>query len=193
MFNLTVNEYVDGIEAASEFEIARRRGRRHEFTAALVRRRISLLSLNEVSGGAPVQGEHYVGLRQISVECIVGSLGRQGDFDLHFHPLNHRTRNRWVKVAEAYLSGTNLPPIELLKVGDVYLVRDGNHRVSVARHFGVQVIDAEVTEYMSSTEPDIPAPACMSVSQTDWSHVVQSIFRKTEELGEVVLTREARN
>jgi dienelactone hydrolase len=42
---------------------------------------------------------------------------------------------------------TGLPPIELYKVGDAYFVKDGNHRVSVARQFGATTIEAYVWEY----------------------------------------------
>jgi hypothetical protein len=58
-------------------------------------------------------------------------------------------------VANAYLNDTTLPPVQLLKIGDTYVVKDGNHRVSVARHFGVDYIDAEITEYVISHVPRV--------------------------------------
>jgi hypothetical protein len=36
--------------------------------------------------------------------------------------------------------------VSLYKIGDIYFVRDGNHRVSVARSHNVVTIDAEVVE-----------------------------------------------
>src|SRR5438045_9127127 len=48
------------------------------------------------------------------------------------------------------------PPIDVYKVGDVYFVIDGNHRVSVARQLGAKTIEAYVTELPTSVpfEPD---------------------------------------
>jgi hypothetical protein len=40
--------------------------------------------------------------------------------------------------------GAVLPPISVVRVGDAYAVRDGHHRVSVARARGAVSIDASV-------------------------------------------------
>ena len=49
--------------------------------------------------------------------------------------------------------------MSLYKIGDAYFVRDGNHRVSVARYHGVATIDAEVVEIRGHTHSaGTPAP-----------------------------------
>jgi uncharacterized ParB-like nuclease family protein len=92
-------------------------------------------------------GQHHEGLRMIPLSQIVGSEGRCGDFDRGFRPLKTHTRQRWFSIARAHLAEVALPPVDLIRVGDEYYVRDGNHRVSVARAFGLKAIEAMVTEY----------------------------------------------
>ncbi|MGD8751182.1 MAG: hypothetical protein PVG14_07155 [Anaerolineales bacterium] len=88
---------------------------------------------------------HYAGLRTVSIDRIKGSEGRNGDFDSAFYPLKTHNKDRWVRVAAARLRGVVLPPVDLIRVGDIYFVRDGHHRISVARAFGEEFIDAVVT------------------------------------------------
>jgi len=83
----------------------------------------------------------------VSVRDIRGSEGRCGDFDADFHPLQGRTRNRWVGIAAAREMGTPMPPVKLIRIGDLYFVRDGHHRISVARAMGQEAIEAEVTAW----------------------------------------------
>ncbi|MBI5106700.1 MAG: chromosome partitioning protein ParB, partial [Solirubrobacterales bacterium] len=45
--------------------------------------------------------------------------------------------------------GEAMPPIDLYKVGEAYFVRDGHHRVSVARALGENDINARVTEVVT--------------------------------------------
>ena len=80
------------------------------------------------------------------MERIVGSEGRYADFDGEFLPLQDSSEEKWRSVYAALRRGEGLPPVSLLKVGDAYFVRDGNHRVSVARWLGVEALDAEVAE-----------------------------------------------
>ncbi len=94
----------------------------------------------------------------VPVGKIVGSEGRYADFDDEFLPLNGRSEERWTSVYAALRRGEELPPVSLLKVGDVYFVRDGNHRVSVARWLGVEALDAEVVEVRAA----VPIEAAIS-------------------------------
>jgi hypothetical protein len=135
--------------ASTEYETARRSAMRRELGAAIMRRRRSLLSLEEATADVVIHGQRYLGMRQVSVHDIVSSVGRSREFDSDFGPRCAHTRERWIKVADAYLRGINLPPVHLLKIGEKYVVTDGNHRVSVARHFGVEYIDAAVVEYVT--------------------------------------------
>ncbi len=89
--------------------------------------------------------QQYLGLRQIPVCAIRGSENRTTDFDSEFYPLAEHLEERWSRVAAAFLKGHPFPPIDVIQVGDTYYVRDGHHRVSVARAFGQTHIDAIVT------------------------------------------------
>jgi hypothetical protein len=82
----------------------------------------------------------------VPVSQIVGSMDRFRDFDRAFLPRKKTTQSRWTRIDRAYYQDIRLPPIQLYKVGDIYFVKDGNHRVSVARERGVEFIDAEVIE-----------------------------------------------
>jgi hypothetical protein len=96
--------------------------------------------------GAPVTtAAHYSGIHTIPLHQIKGSEGRSQDFDAAFRPLKEHNRSRWIGIATARLRGRPLPPVNLVQVGDSYYVRDGNHRISVARALGEAAIEAEVT------------------------------------------------
>jgi hypothetical protein len=85
------------------------------------------------------------GLHAIPLEQIMGSMGRTKDFDIDFAPLHQKSEGRWTNLALARFSGAVLPPIEVIQVNQVYFVKDGHHRVSVAKALGERYIEAEVT------------------------------------------------
>lgn len=89
----------------------------------------------------------YQGIQTVAIEQITGSEGRMTDFNNDFEPLNETTRDRWISIAEARQLGASLPAVDLIKVGEKYFVRDGHHRISVARAFGELYIDARITEW----------------------------------------------
>jgi len=105
-----------------------------------------LLSFDEAKGALTRWTQGYLGMRIVEVEKITGSVGRYRDFDGAFLPLKRSMVDRWGRIDRAYHRGDELPAVSLYKVGDRYFVRDGNHRVSVARYHGVAAIDAEVVE-----------------------------------------------
>jgi hypothetical protein len=105
-----------------------------------------LLPYDEVRSRLPIRGQHYIGLHQVLIEKIVGSMGRYNDFDRAFLPTQNRTRDRWINIDKAHYSDIPLPPVELYKIGEIYFVKDGNHRVSVAHERGQLYIDAYVIE-----------------------------------------------
>ena len=80
------------------------------------------------------------------LDAIVGTVDRTREFDRSFRPVSPRLRSRWERIAAAQRRGESLPPISVYKIGDLYFVRDGHHRVSVARSLGRPDIDAYVTE-----------------------------------------------
>lgn len=120
-----------------------------------------LLPFDEVKGRLPARGQHYIGLRQVQIDRIVGSMGRYRDFDRAFLPKQQRTRDRWVSIDKAHLTEVPLPPVELYQMGEIYFVKDGNHRVSVARERGQEFIDASITEI------DISVPLTVDVQMGD--------------------------
>jgi hypothetical protein len=93
-------------------------------------------------------------MQVVPIEKIVGSEGRYRDFNKTFLPRHNFLRGRWEKVDRAHLKDIVLPPIKLYQIGDYYFVRDGNHRVSVAKSQGVGAIDAEVIEVKSDISLD---------------------------------------
>jgi hypothetical protein len=106
----------------------------------------TLLSYNEVKEKLHIGGPIYRGVKTVEVKKIVGSLNRYHQFDRAFLPLEDQISNRWQSIDRAFYQDVNLPPVVLYKVGEVYFVVDGHHRVSVAREQGQLDIDAEVRE-----------------------------------------------
>jgi len=90
-----------------------------------------------------------LGLRDVEVSKIVGSVGRHEAFDRAFMPTKASLAERWKRVDRAFHSGLDLPAVRLYKIKDSYFVLDGNHRVSVARYQGVETIEADVTEFFA--------------------------------------------
>jgi len=93
-----------------------------------------------------MRGQNYIGVKQIETDKIIGSVSRYHDFDRAFLPKQTHTRSRWESIDRAHFKQIILPPIEVYKIGDAYFIKDGNHRVSVAREKGQAFIDAYVTE-----------------------------------------------
>jgi hypothetical protein len=113
-----------------------------------------LLSFEEVKGALGAVSQVYLGLREVPVSKIVGSVGRHRDFDRAFLPSKPDLGTRWRRIDEIMHRAEELPPVSLYKIGDAYFVQDGNHRVSVARQQGVEMIDAEVIELRSRVPVD---------------------------------------
>jgi hypothetical protein len=114
-----------------------------------------LLSFDEMKEKLRVGGPIYSGVKTIRIEQIVGSLNRYQDFDRAFLPIQDKTADRWERVDLAFYKDISLPPIVLYKVGQVYFVVDGHHRVSVAREQGQEFIEAEVRECASKVNVTI--------------------------------------
>jgi hypothetical protein len=106
-----------------------------------------LLSLALVRDTCTVRGCCRVGIKTMPLRQIRGSEGRCDDYDIGFRPVQTHTRGRWLSVATACQLRVTLPPVELIQVGDIYFVRDGHHRISVARALGQKYIEAEVTAW----------------------------------------------
>jgi hypothetical protein len=122
----------------------------HAFTRA--RRGARLRRLRRIHGRLPVYqgptaGPARGGIHEIPIEAISGTLepSRAVQFDGAFRPVRTSARRRWESIWIAEERGVVLPPISVVPVGDQYAVRDGHHRVSVARARGAFAIDAIVT------------------------------------------------
>ncbi len=139
-------------KASQDFDRAFSKAFWRRVLSRLTRETNALLPFDEVREKLPLKGQHYLGLRQVPIDQIIGSAGRYRDFDRAFLPVQDRTRARWESIDKAHYADVILPPVELYKIGEVYFVKDGNHRVSVARERGQMYIDAYVIEI------DIPVP-----------------------------------
>lgn len=137
-----------------------------------------LLSLKEVRELIKPKGEHYRGLKVVPVSLIVGSEGRYQDFNKTFLPRFDHIKPRWVNIDKAHLKDIVLPPIKLYKIGAVYFVRDGNHRVSVARTQGAEAIDAEVIE-LDSEIPINPSMTRQELKQAVINYEKEKFYRDT--------------
>ncbi len=109
----------------------------------------SLISLNDVKQMIKSNAETYIGMKVIPIDKIIGSEGRYKDFDNRFFPKSTHLKNRWQHVDEAAIKDITLPPIKVYELAGLYFVRDGNHRVSVAKARGTEFIDAEVVSLQS--------------------------------------------
>lgn len=138
-------------EAQSEEDFAKARNKAffNEIQHLLTPDEVSLISFNDVKQLLKPQCETYIGMKTIPIEKIVGSEGRYKDFDNHFLPKNSFMRNRWEHVDEAAINFIDLPPIKVYEISGLYFVRDGNHRVSVAKARGTEFIDAEIVSLQS--------------------------------------------
>jgi hypothetical protein len=144
-------------DAQSDFARARRR-RALALLSARLRRQPDdvdrILPFEEVVEALGRTGERALGLRLVDVESIVGTVDRTRDFDRDFNPTTPRLRERWERIAAAQRRGEPMEPIDVYRVGDLHFVRDGHHRVSVARARGLDTIAAHVTEVLTRIAPD---------------------------------------
>jgi hypothetical protein len=134
------------IRARADFETARIAGFLRDAGSVLRGDTRPLLSFDEVRRAARLEGQSYRGLKDIPIAHIRGSVGRANDFDASFLRVRPQMRERWEQLDAAMRRGEAVPPIEVYHLGDVYFVKDGHHRVSVARHLGWKTIPARVIE-----------------------------------------------
>ena len=139
----------DGITTSGDFNRAHRHARLQSIFSTFRWSNPDLLSFYEVTKLIHPEAEAYKGMKTIPVNKIIGSESRYHDFSAAFYPKSLRLQKRWESIDAARLDDVILPPISVYKLGEWYFVRDGNHRVSVARSKGVLYIDAEVVELTS--------------------------------------------
>jgi transcriptional regulator len=156
-YNTTMQSDTFRVQAQEDFSKARNKAWINEMQHVMHPDKKRLLSFNDVKKILKPKNEVYIGLKTVPIKKIVGSEGRYNDFDNHFLPRSNELKQRWVNVDQAHLSDIVLPPIQLYELGGLYFVRDGNHRVSVAKTQGVEFIDAEVISLQSEVQlpPDV--------------------------------------
>ena len=143
--------------AIQDFQSARQKAGIQEVLARVTGRSNQLLSYDEVAEKLKLQIRTERGLQNIPLNAIVGSVGRYTEFTRTFLPRHADDQSRWAGVKTAIEDGLGLPPIEVYKVGEVYFVVDGNHRVSIARQEGFDSIEARVIEFQTEVKltPDV--------------------------------------
>jgi hypothetical protein len=119
-----------------------------------------LLPYDEVVGALGPRDIRPLGLHTVELDSIVGSTDRVGGFDRHFRPTSGVPRERFERLAAAARRGESFPPVDLYRVGKLHFVRDGHHRVAVARALDWRVIPAYVTEVRTA----IPAPDDLTIA-----------------------------
>ena len=118
----------------------------------LTRKPNTLLAFDAIRQQLPLKGQHDAGFQVVPIDRIIGSTGRCGEFDRAFCPRRLVNFARWISISQAYRQGIRLPPVELYKVGSAYFVKDGHHRISVARASGQDFIDSYVTEIETAAD-----------------------------------------
>jgi hypothetical protein len=113
-----------------------------------------MLSFDEVVDALGRVGERDLGVVTIAIETVVGTVDRRKEFDRSFRPTSSKARARFERIAEASRRGVALPPIDVYRVGELHFVRDGHHRVAVARAQGLEKIDAHVVEVITRVAAD---------------------------------------
>jgi hypothetical protein len=141
-----------GVDAQHDFLRARRRATLARLAARLRGEPDDVgvvLPYEEVIEALGFVSEHRVGQMVVALDAIVGTIDRGREFDRRFRPTSARVRSRWEQIDAAMRRGESMPPVDLVRIGEIYFVRDGHHRVSVARALGRTDIDAIVTEVVT--------------------------------------------
>ena len=210
------------VDAQHDFMRARRQATVAQVAARLRREPDdvrAILPYEEVIDALGFVSEHAAGAAVVSLDAIVGTVDRGRDFDRRFRPTSGNVRSRWERIAAAMRRGEAMPAVDLLRIGEIYFVRDGHHRVSVARALGWNDINAYVTDVSTRvgaertiTHADlplkthereffervpIPDEARSEISLSDpwlYATLAESVeawgFRTSQERGEAITRRE---
>lgn len=138
-------------DAQFDFSRARRRRALARLSAGLRRSDDvnQILPFEEVARALGRTGERRLGEQLIPLDSIVGTVDRAREFDRSFRPTSTRVRARWERINLAQRKGEAMPPIDVYRIGELHFVKDGHHRVSVARALGHRDINAYVTEVLT--------------------------------------------
>ncbi len=183
-------DYSHRQQAESAWSSARRKAFWTTLSASFRGKDVKLLDYEEVCRRLNLHSVFYKGRQNVPLDKIVGSVGRYNDFIQEFLPVTPEMSNRWQHIAEMFLDphGSGLPPIECYKIGDSYFVKDGNHRVSVAKQLEMPDIDAYVWEYPVPVT-GLPQDADIETLLIEYQR--QHFFEKTQLPQDSILLSEA--
>lgn len=135
-------------KALDDFHRFRSKAAMERFWAGIRGESLDLLPFDKVSAKLRAVNQTELGLQEVPLNAIIGSVNRTGDFDRNFAPLSADDGLRWANVKAAMTSPftQGVPPVSLYKIGEAFFVLDGNHRVSIAKEMGLDTIEAYVTE-----------------------------------------------
>lgn len=154
------NDYQDAM-AREHYARSLRKAQIQDLLGLITGEETNLVNFEEVARRLRARQEIGQRIESVPLEKIVGSVGRYHDFTREFLPRANVNSQRWARIDAALNSMQGVPPVELYKLGDVYFVRDGNHRVSVARANDIDQIEAYVTEL------ETPIPLTLSDFERD--------------------------
>ena len=145
-----------------------------------------LLRLNTVEGNGRYRSRTDTGIQTVSIAQICGSESRSTDFDRQWRPRKTVNRERWMGIAIAHRKDVPLPAVDLIKIGDAFFVRDGHHRISVAKHQGQVEIEANVIEWNLDDQPgmsvhavtDAGSPFHMQFNAESWRRPLAVVQKK---------------
>lgn len=135
----------------SEFDDARRAALMSDLVRFLRNQPVDLLPFETVRERLRLRHVVDRGIEEVPLDRIVGSLGREREFNRVFLPRDESLRDRWEELHDIAEGPVGFATVELYKVGDAYFVLDGHHRVSVARSLGAREIEAHVREFVTTT------------------------------------------
>jgi hypothetical protein len=171
------------MDAESDFH----RARRHQVRSSLLARLrnvtgdvVAAMSFDDAVAALGRRGQRDLGTLVIPIDRIIGSVDKEKDFDREFRPTSDRSRQRWERIAEAHRRGEAMPAIDVYKLGDMYFVEDGHHRVSVARAMGLDLIEANVKEIDTA----VSSEGVGGTSDLDRKHWRRVFFDRVPLLGD---------
>lgn len=115
-----------------------------------------LVPFDQTSQRLRVTGRSYVGVAEIPIGFIIGSVGKSRDLDRNFKGPHGLSPARLQSLRDRFPDG-DLPAIDVFQVGQAYFVEDGHHRVALAIERHAEFIDARVTRIETNYEvgPDV--------------------------------------
>jgi len=144
--------------AQRHFERAQRQAMLEDLINLITHRERFPVAYEEIRREVRDHAEIDRGIQMIPLHKIVGSVGRYRDFTRSFLPRRREFGERWKRLDIALERLETWPPLEVYQVGDRYFVRDGNHRVSVARANNLPEIEAHVVEITPAVPLDLDRP-----------------------------------